>query len=437
MQPHPPQQPYQQPYLFQHHPQQQQFQPPKKKRTGLVITAVLAVLVLVGGGITAAVLLTGDDENKANEKEQAPAPAETSVLLQKTEPETIKYGDVAIYDACTMMPATLIEEVGYKDAAHGWHVQGYLPRSVPATVKDEIEALSSCMYEPLDEKGSTRIWLAIDQTPFNRLYLVDAPDKDETALAVAGIRAYVAPEDKSDSFKARIISGDSKVQARVGIRRMADNEEITDYRATFEKLVKRVAENFVKGPQGLTTHVPTKSYEGVPNACDVLSSELFEALTQSKDAGPVEGEYYEPEEFKRFENDKKEVRHFYYYKQHCRRSSPEWFNAGKRSKGKALKVELDTYRDADMAVKDAQDCNPKSPSRGITGEAFMSDEQIGDFAACSFLVGSSPTISFVAGRTQVRLTGYGDWAPDDPKEYVKVFTPIAKRMVDEVRKAIG
>lgn len=397
---------------------------------------MLAVLVLVGGGITTVVLINGN-EKQPQAEEQAPAPADASVVAQKTEPETVNYGDVAVFDACTMMPATLIEEVGYKDAAHGWHVQSYLPRSVPVTAKDQIDALSSCMYEPLDEKGNTRIWLSVEQTPFNSLYRVDGPDKDETALAeVGGVRAFVSPDDKPDSFRARILANGSKVQARVGIRRMADNKEITDYRATFVKLVERVAQNFAKGPQGLTTHVPTGRYESVPNACDVLSSELFQELTQDKDAGPVEGEYYEPEEFKRFENDKNEVRHFYHYKQHCRRLSPEWFGRQK-SKGKALKIELDTYRDAEMAVKDAQDCNPNSPSRGITGEAFMSEEKIGDFAACSFMVGNSPTISFVAGRTQVRLTGYGDWAPDDPKEYVKAFTPIAQKTADEVRKAIG
>ena len=66
----------------------------------------------------------------------------------------------------------------------------------------------------------------------------------------------------------------------------------------------------------------------------------------------------------------------------------------------------------------------------------MSSEKIGDFAACSFRVGDSPTISFVAGRMQVRLTGYGSWAPDSLAEYVEAFTPIAQKVSDEVRKAI-
>ncbi|MFS8098273.1 hypothetical protein LFM09_14145 [Lentzea alba] len=383
-------------------------------------------------------MLKGNDEKQASPT--VPEPADTEVVVQKTEAEAVKYGDVTLYDACTMMPATLIEEVGFKAAAHGWHSQSYVPRSVPAadaTIKDEIQAISSCLYEPMNGKEITRITLSIDQTPFNRLYQVNGPDKDETSLAVDGIKVFIKPDTKPDSFNARIISADSKVQAHLGARTMADNKEITDYRATFESLARRVAENFVKGPQGRTTHVHTGRYESVPNACDILSAELFQELTQSKDSGLVEADFHAPEGMEKFVHENNETRYYYSNQQDCRRLSPEWFTARDRSDGKALKVELRTYRDAEMAVKNAQDCNPNSPARGITGEAVLSDENIGDFATCSYLVGDSPTISFVAGRTQVRLTGYGDWAPDDPKQYVRQFAPIAKRMVDEVRKAIG
>ncbi|WP_089948604.1 hypothetical protein [Lentzea xinjiangensis] len=401
----------------------------------MIITAVLAVLVLIGGGVTAAVVLKSAGE----EEEAAAEPAEARVVAQKTEPEPVRYGDVAVVDACTAMPVALLEELGFRDAAHGWHSQRYLTRSVPvaaATVKDETDALSSCLYEPLNEEAITRITLSVKQVPFNDLYRVDGPRRDETALNVAGIRVFVSPDEKPDSFNARIVASDGKVQAHLGISRMADNKEISDYRATFDELARRVAENVAKGPRGRTTHVHTGRYEGVPNACDVLSSELFEEITRGEDSGVAEADYYEPEAYDRFENDKGEVSHFYSSKQECRRLSPEWFGR-ERGDGKGLKIHLTTYRDAGMAVRDAQDCNPQAPSRRITGDAVMSEEKIGDFAACGFLVGDSPTISFVAGRTQARLTGYGDWAPGDPGAYVREFTPVARKVADEVREAIG
>ncbi|MDX8144393.1 hypothetical protein SK854_19910 [Lentzea sp. BCCO 10_0061] len=121
-QPYPAQHPYQQPYPFHR-------QPPKKRRTGLIITAIFAAVLLVGGGVAAAVLFKGDGKQAAAPEPEA---ADTSVIAQKAEPEMVRYGDLAVIDACTVMPATLLEEIGFRDAAHGWHSQSYLPQSVPA-----------------------------------------------------------------------------------------------------------------------------------------------------------------------------------------------------------------------------------------------------------------------------------------------------------------
>lgn len=254
---------------------------------------------------------------------------------------------------------------------------------------------------------------------------------------MGGLRTVLSPGLKPDGFHARITTADGTAQALVSASTLSDNKEITDHKATFMELVERVAQNLNKGPQGLTTHVHTGRYESVPSACDILSAELFQEITQSKDSGIAEADFRERESMEKFVNDKGETRYYYSNQQDCRRLSTEWYNAKSRSEGKALKVELRTYRDADMAVRNAHDCNPNSPARKIMGEAVLTDEKIGDFATCSYPVGDSPTMSFVAGRTQVRLTGYGNWAPDDLKAYNAVFTPIAKRMVDEVRKAIG
>jgi hypothetical protein len=436
-QPYPPQQPYHQPYPFQQYPQQQ-MPPPRKKRTGLTITAILGALVLVGGGVTAVILVKGDDKSAAA-TEQAPGPADPSVMAQNIG-EVTRYGDVAVFDACAVLPATAVEDLGFKDAAHGWHNQTYLSRSVPAaeaTIKDELDPISVCMYEPMIENRLERITLSVYQRPFNSLLPADYAIKDDTFLMVGGLRTVMAPGLKPDSFDARITTGDGKTQAHVGTSTMSDVKEITDHKATFMKLLELVAQNLSKGPQGLTTHVHTGRYEKVPNACDILSAELFQELTQSKDSGIAEADYRERESMEKFVTDKNETRYFYSNQQDCRRLSPEWYNAKSRSDGRALKVELETYRDAEMAVRNAHDCNPNSPSCKVFGEAVLTDEKIGDFATCSYRVGDSPTMSFVAGRTQVRLTGFGNWAPEDPRQYNEVFTPIAKRMVDEVRKAIG
>ena len=193
---------------------------------------------------------------------------------------------MAVLDACTVMPATMIEELGFRSAAHGWRNQTYVPRSVEATVTDQIgDPISSCLYEPSGGEEITRFTLTVWQTPFNDLGRVDRVSEDETPLQVAGVKAYLTPGDKPDAFSARIVSDDNKAEAFLSARTMADNKEITDYRATFVKLVESVSANIVKGPQGRTTNVHTGRYEGVPNVCDVFSAELFEDLTGSRDSG--------------------------------------------------------------------------------------------------------------------------------------------------------
>jgi hypothetical protein len=437
---HGPSQPYpsQPPYPFQQYPQEP-LPPPKKKRTGLIITIVFTALVLVGAGVAGALLIK-KGERAEQAVEQGPGPVDTKVIAQKVESESARYGDVAVFDACTVMPGSVLEEVGLRDAAHGWHRQTYVPRSVAsaeATVKGEVDAISVCAYEPMVEGRIERITISIFQKPFSDLLPADDLGEGDALLTVGGLRTVLSPGLKPDGFHARITTADGTAQALVSASTLSDNKEITDHKGTFMKLVELVAQNMVKGPHGVTTHVHTGSYEGVANACDVLSSELFQEFTRSKDSGVVEATFHEREGVEKFINDKNETHYYYSNQQECRRLSAEWYTAEKRSQGKALKIELRTYRNADMAVRNAQDCNPASPLRKITGDAVLTDEKIGEFATCSYLLDKSPTMSFVAGRTQVRLTADGDWAPDDPKQYNAMFTPIAKRMVDEVRKAIG
>lgn len=53
------------------------------------------------------------------------------MIAQKVAPEGTRYGDVAVFGACTVMPATMLEKVGFRDA------------------------ISFCVYEPMAEAGSS------------------------------------------------------------------------------------------------------------------------------------------------------------------------------------------------------------------------------------------------------------------------------------------
>lgn len=432
MQPHPPPQPYQQPYPFQQY-SQQSFQPPKKKRTGLIVTAIIGVLVLVGGGVTAAVLVMKDEEKPAAKQEEAGAP-DDGILEQKTV-EPVKYGDMTVVDACTLMPVTLLEETGFGDVAHGGHTQTSVEKSAPAaeaTVKDAQDGISSCRYDVHEPERIDFLALTVHQAPFNDPLPPKVIGGDDTALTVGGLRAFAAQGKKPGDFFTRIYSADGRTAAYLVASRLSDDKEL-DYEAAHAKLLERIALNLTKATGEQTRYAHTGRYQDVPPACAVLTGELFEQLAQAKNSGVVETEVGEGE-VRQASKTKNPIEYHYFTKQTCQRSAPEW-HMGFR--GPSLKMELKVHRDARSAKNYEPDCDPNSPSRQLLGAAKNAAEKVGDGDTCAFPIGNSLVYSFIVGRTQVRLTPYGKWAPKDVDQFIAKFTPVAQKVADEVRKAIG
>lgn len=428
---HGPQQPYpyQQPYPFQQYPQQ----PPKKKRTGLIIAAVLGVLVLVGGGVTAAVLVTKNDKPAAR---QEAGPPDDDVLTERTA-EAVKYGDVTVIDACTLMSAAVLEETGFGDVAHDLHSQTYVEKSVPAaeaTVKDADGGISVCRYDASKDGRAQMLVLTVEQRPFNDLPPAQVIG-DKIEMTIGGLRAFANKPDarKPDSFVTRVYSADGRTSVHLNVSRLADNKEL-DYKTAHAKLLEKVALNLAKATGAQTRYAYTGRYQNVPPACDVLTSKLFEELAQVKDSGVVQTDISESERQESTPKETNVTQYFYFTSQTCMRGSPESFKPGR---GARLKMELSVHRDADMARNYEPECDPNSPSRKMLGEAKNAEEKVGDGDACAFPIGNSLVFSYVVGRTQVRLTPYGSWAPKNVDEFVAKFTPIAQKTADEVRKAIG
>lgn len=401
----------------------------------MIIAVVVGVLVLVGGGVTAAVLVTNDEKPAANREA---GPPDDDVLEQRISAEVVKYGDLTVIDACTLMPAAVLEETGFGDVAHGGHIQTYVQKSVPAaeaTVKDASDGISSCRYDVQKPERIDFLALTVHQAPFNDL-LPAGVINDDIEISLGGLRAFTKkPESKKPGdFFTRIYSADGQTAVYLNASRLSDNKEL-DYKAAHAKLLEKIAENLAKATGAQTRYAYTGRYQNVPPACDVLTDELFEQLAQAKDSGAVETEIDESES--RQQSTPKETNvteYFYFTRQTCQRSSPE------RLKGKggvSLRLDLSVHRDADMARNYEPDCDPNSSSRKLLGEARNATEKVGDGDACAFPIGNSLVFSYVVGRTQVRLTPYGSWAPENVDEFITKFTSVAQKTADEVRKAIG
>ncbi|WP_086661308.1 hypothetical protein [Lentzea kentuckyensis] len=401
----------------------------------MIIAVVVAVLALVGGGVTAAVLVTKNDK-PATDREAGPPDGD--VLEERTSTEAVKYGDLTVIDACTLMPAAVLEETGFGDVARGGHIQTYVQKSVPAaeaTVKDANDGISSCRYDIQKPDRIDFLALTVHQAPFNSL-LPAGVISDDVEISLGGLRAFTkkSASRKPDDFFTRIYSADGKTAVYLNASRLADNKEL-DYKAAHAQLLERVALNLARATGAQTRYAYTGRYQNVPSACDILTGELFEQLAQSKDSGVVETEIGESESRQESTpNGTNVTQSFYFTTQTCQRNSPERLK-GKRGLG--LKMELSVHRDADMARNYEPDCDPNSSSRKMLGDAKNATEKVGDGDACAFPIGNSLVFSYLVGRTQVRLTPYGSWAPENVDEFIAKFTPIAQKTADEVRKAIG
>ncbi|MGW6934331.1 hypothetical protein ACWGE0_30035 [Lentzea sp. NPDC054927] len=393
------------------------------------------MLVLLGGGITAAVLVTNDQKPAAK---QEAGPPDDDVLEETTSAEVVKYGDLTVIDACTLMPAAVLEETGFGDVAHDLHSQTYVEKSVPvaeATVKDANDGISVCRYDASKQDRTEMLVLTVEQRPFNDL-LPPQVIGDDVEMTVGGLRAFAKkPDDRNpDDFVTRIYSADGRTSVHLNAARLGDNKEL-DFKAAHAKLLEKIAGNLAKATGAQTRYAYTGRFQNVPSACSILTDELFEQLAQAKDSGVVQAEINEAEG--RQESTPKDTnvtQYFYFTTQMCQRSSPEQLE---RNRGVSLKMQLSVHRDAGMARTYEPDCDPDSPSRKLLGESRNATEKVGDGDACAFPIGNSLVFSSVAGRTQIRLTPYGSWAPENVDEFIAKFTPIAQKVADEVRKAIG
>ncbi|WP_394614974.1 hypothetical protein JNUCC0626_34820 [Lentzea sp. JNUCC 0626] len=395
----------------------------------MIITAVVAVVVvLLGGGVTAVLLISGEDRPVVAEK---PGPADGDVLEQRTSADGVMYGEVAVIDACTLMPASLLEETGFGDVARGGHSQTYVPRSVPAalaTVKGANDGITACRYDVRQEGRIDFLAISVEQEPFSEPLPARAIG-DDVAATIGGLRAFKAKEKKEGDFFTRIHSADGSAAVYVSAGRLNDNKGF-DYEAAHDRLLEKIALNFAAAPKGQTRFAYTGRYQSVPPACDILTQEIFEEVTGSEDSGVVQADISENEVLKDLKNGK----YVYVTGQMCQRSTPEWHV---RKRGNSLEMDLSIHRDATMPPINEPDCDPNSSSRRLFGPATPAPAKIGDGDACAFSIGESLQYSFNVGRTTVRLSPYGPWVPKDQEEFAVKFAPVAQRLADEVRKAIG
>lgn len=123
--------------------------------------------------------------------------------------------------------------------------------------------------------------------------MVDQPRQSETESTASGLKVMM--RDSPGQFFAEIGTKETTFTAELSSHRMAPDYDGVDAKTVFLKIVDLVAANLAKGPTERAAYSFTGRYAKVPHACDVLSSELFAAVSEGDDSGLVN---YEPSSFR-------------------------------------------------------------------------------------------------------------------------------------------
>jgi hypothetical protein len=410
------------------------------KKAGWIVGAIMAVLVVLAGVVSVVVISRFSTDSgtttagtSSGEAADSGAP-DANVLAQRIVAAEVKYGTTAVFDACAVMPRTALASAGISNRVEGHWEHQHIPTSVSpdkariTKAGSHSYASSKCGY-PINDDGMGSITLEILQSPFNSRYAVDQPKDNEVESSASGLKVMTWNPDAGMYF-ARIGKKDTNFTATVSGSRLASDYSGFDAKTVFTKVVEVVAANLAKGPVERAKYEFTGRYKDVPNACDVVSADLFGRLTGSEDSGLA---LYEPASADELEMSYANGTTTNFVEQKCTRHTSDQV-VGVENTGKSLTVEFRTFRTDERArLAHQRDCDPNNPSAAALGEPMAVDEQVGDATPCVRSI-DKPNYVFLVGRTSVHLIGNRPWTGERLAPFSKQFTPIAKTVADEVRR---
>ncbi|MCP2164987.1 hypothetical protein [Goodfellowiella coeruleoviolacea] len=406
----------------------------------------MIVLILIAAVVAAVVVFVNTLSTDAREADSTPTlgtakaattgsadpaqEAEQHILSQKITSQTIDYGTTGVFDACAVLPLSVLEANGIKPYPHGLLNHQYIEKSVSgdrATVRDSAHDITTCSYlvpgsgtsADGTDAGRTGLFsLDIKQTPFNRVFTFDLASRDgDTTRSAAGLTVYL----RGDGNRLEARTGNENVFVRLAAHDVNTEYGGVDIKTVFNKIVDEVAANLAKGPTQQARFTNGGSYSGVPSACEWFTADVFTQATGAPDSGWVrETSSHDETWVAEFDGTNS-----FQISQECSRSAPDVVN--NRDSDSYLKVRFEVYRDETAATHaDYNYCDPSSPTIALTGKPVPASEKVGDGAACVSVIGS-PEYHFRVGRVAVSM-GPAKWVGDDLTKIATALTPAAKKL---------
>ena len=436
-----------------------QGQPPKKRRTGLIVTlSVVGVVVLVAAGIvTAGLIKRAGMHDPAPTNQSGPPPNGQSDVLKQLGPQgqPVNYAGGAMFDACALMPSSLLTGVGLKLNTTVYTTHSYVERSVPAGQAAtgvmfstypsdcEYQLLSDPKLDQYNDHGDSHVDLAVSQAPFNspddpvdsiKEYLDrEAAGKQLTATA-GGLSWYVDSQltSKPGDFAAGIlVPGHYDLYLQLFIGGLVNPYNGKSPNDIGAAVVNAIAQNVAKGPTGpMGVSYQVDKIPGVQPACKVFDASTYQNFTTVADSGSVT-ETNTTNETVLVSNIDGSVG--YYVQSDCKRdSAADLKNAGHPQN--RYEVKFDTFRDPDEGKEGFYECNPQIVS--TVGKLTPVNTRIGDDQTCVLTLPpsygyNSYTLSFRVGRTVVSIE-VSTQGQLDPAQWAQQVAPLAQALAGKL-----
>ncbi|WP_052684835.1 hypothetical protein [Lentzea aerocolonigenes] len=258
--------------------------PPRKSRTGLFVgLAVVLVLLLAGGGTGAFLLLNRDSSSTPeapSTSSEATAAAPALLQQQPGEGPPRKYGDTAVYDACSLLTMADLTNLGITLTDQFPVGHDYVDIDVPADKalpQGTLDPLTHCYYSM---KSLEWVQVFVYQPPFTAQKDMESrkgkPERGgHTVHQADGFSVANYQDHKNNTWDISLWQQDLIVEVSFQTEKKQPYGSL-DAKAFADKLESLVKAAIQKGPTAPMLHIYPEPFAGkFKDPCDVASADAY------------------------------------------------------------------------------------------------------------------------------------------------------------------
>ncbi len=414
---------------------------PKKSRKKLIIILVIVAALLIAAGVAAFILL----KPKAAVKQQDASTTSSKFVEFGTEPTAFTYAGHKMYDACNVLPQSLLEKhvEGYKDVYEALGTDrilqnpvniehGYIDRNIPAVLGKDGQAREpsiSISADKVDSSVRARSFMSLADSScryasgiaynlqYAQVHIIQPPTplhpklltlldnlkkKGQLLIEVQGVQVYLDVEEGDSEIVMVLKKGDVVMFVA------------SKYKNLIQEASDIAAAVLLKEPTGPMTAKYPAQYAGLINPCALFTADDFEK-TFGKKADSITNET-----LNLTETDKN------YITRDCTRYEIERLKEGEVTNSKITLGEARTENDAKAQINGIKAKSPGTPVSNLGDEAYLIGTPGDALKPLKLLVRS--------GKQVLEIVSQGEIKDTSADAFSARTLPVAKIVMNNLKK---